>query len=139
LTRALARGQLAGSASLEDYAYVANGLFHWAELTGEAADYQQALDIVKVGWQRFYRLNGWYQEDGTLLAPSSATELIADGSSASPAAVLIATSLKLARHFDEKALENLALSALNRGDNSLMNAPFWYVSQLDAISIAISE
>ena len=139
LTRALARGQLAGSASLEDYAYVANGLFHWAELTGEAADYQQALDVVKAGWQRFNRLNGWYQEDGTLLAPSSASELIPDGASASPAAVLIATSLKLARYFDDKALENSALSALNRGDDLLMNASFWYASQLDAISVAILE
>ena len=138
LTRALAKGQPLGSAALEDYAFVATGLFHWAELTGRRPDYQLALDIADAGWRRFHHLNGWRREDGTLLAESAATELVPDGASASPAAVLIATSLKLAGYFGDAALKNKALSALNRGDDLLARAPFWYVSQLDAISVAIS-
>jgi uncharacterized protein YyaL (SSP411 family) len=138
LQRALAAGRPLGSASLEDYAYVAAGLLSWARLNDRRQDYVEARSVAEAAWSRFYRDNGWYQEDGTLLAPTSAEEMVADGAMASPAAVVIEVSLELAAYFDDEGMRRRALSALNRGDTLLSRAPYWYASQLGARALAIS-
>ncbi|MEA3292253.1 MAG: DUF255 domain-containing protein [Pseudomonadota bacterium] len=139
LSRALAKGRLLGSASLQDYAYVSRGLLDWAQLTGAEEDYRLALRIAQQGWQRFYRNNAWYQEDSTLLAPPSGEEIVTEGATPSPPAMLIRNSLLLASHFDDPALRDRALSALNRQYDPLEKAPFWFVSRLDALRFALSE
>lgn len=137
LGRSLAKGKLIGAASLEDYAYVARALYDWAEYSNDEKDFDIALKIAKLGWQKFYRDNGWYQGDGTLLAPASGEELLADAASSAPSAILISTSLRLAKWFDDDRLKNSALSALNRGETALTRSPFWFVSQLNAIELAL--
>ncbi|MCK7579456.1 MAG: hypothetical protein MZV65_29565 [Chromatiales bacterium] len=57
--RQLRRSPAGGRAALEDYAYVAQGLSAWAELTGDRRDHEQAAAIARAGWQRFYGASGW--------------------------------------------------------------------------------
>ena len=133
LSRSITKGNILGASSLEDYAYVAKGIVDWAEYVESEADLQLALSIVDQGWKRFYRSYGWYQGDATLLAPASGELMLSDAASASPSGILIKTSIKLARLFENAEMEKRALSALNRGDEYLSRAPFWYVSQLQAI------
>ncbi len=139
LSRSMGKGRLIGVASLEDYAYVARGLLDWAEISNSESDYKLSMEIAKLGWLRFYRNNGWYQGDDTLLAPASGKEMLTDSANPAPSAVLISTSLKLAKYYSDKALREKALSALNRREDLLVQAPFWYVSQLEAISLALAN
>ncbi|WP_423908298.1 thioredoxin domain-containing protein [Candidatus Spongiihabitans sp.] len=139
LARSMTKGRLLGTASLEDYAYVARGLFDWASLSNSDGDFEVALAITKQGWQRFYRNNGWYQGDDTLLASVSGEPMLADTANPAPSAVLISTSLELAKKFSDDELKEKALSALNRNETLLIRAPFWYVSQLEALSLALEN
>ena len=137
LTRSLAKGKLVGSASIEDYAYVARSLFDWAQLTGDANDYRQAERVLGQGWTRFYQNNVWSYADSSLLPPAEGEEILSEDSSTSPSATLIATTIALhnAEKLNDMSLYNTALSALNRGEAQLRNNPFWYASQIGAMQL----
>ncbi|MEM7194605.1 MAG: DUF255 domain-containing protein [Pseudomonadota bacterium] len=137
LIRSRVKGNVLGSASIEDYAYVARGMWSLAQLTGDQADYDRMEEVVRKGWALFYRDNGWYEEDGSLLAPPTPTDMIADGSSASPSGILAQYTLMLAQHLNDPDMRKQAISAINRGDRVLRQAPFWYVSQLKALQVAL--
>jgi uncharacterized protein YyaL (SSP411 family) len=139
LSRAMVKGGLLGKASLEDYAYVARGLLDWAQVSNSDTDFRLSMEISKQGWDRFYQGNGWLQGDQSLLAPGAAEEVLADGATAAPSAVLISTSLALADKYSNTELKNRSLSALNRSERLLTEAPFWYVSQLHAVSVALDN
>jgi uncharacterized protein YyaL (SSP411 family) len=139
LSRAMAKGSLLGAASLEDYAFVSRGLLDWAQFSSSDNDYRLAMEISRQGWERFYRGNGWYQGDNSLLAPGVAEEILADGAIPAPSAVLISTSLALAEKYSNTEMSNRSLSALNRSERLLTEAPFWYVSQLQAVSLALDS
>jgi len=139
LSRSMVKGKLLGAASLEDYAYVARGLLDWAVAIKSESDYMLSLEITRQGWKRYYRNNGWHQGDNSLLAPGGGEEILADGATPAPSAVLISTSLALAEKFSDDELRNRALSALNRSESLLIKAPFWYVSQLEAIELALNR
>ena len=139
LHRALVNGQIEGRSSLEDYAYVAKALYEWAKITGDQSDYTLVSQIVEQGWNRFYRNNGWYDGDGTLLAPAIGSEMVLDAAMPSPSAMMISTSLGLAEVSGDSALRNRAISALNRGKTALMQAPFVHVSQLATLQTALSK
>jgi uncharacterized protein YyaL (SSP411 family) len=137
LARSMARGTILGSASLEDYAYVGRGLIDWAMYSQSESDMGLALEVIQQGWARFYRDNAWYQGDGTLLAPASGEEMLSDAANPAPSAVLIQNSLILADRLSDEVLRSRALSALNRGEIMLSRLPFWHVSQLQALGMAL--
>ena len=137
LTRSLAKGTLVGSAAIEDYAYVARGLYDWAQLTGETEDYRQAEMVLAQGWKRFYQNNAWSYADTSVLPPADGEEILSEDSSASPSASLIGTTVALhnAGELSDPSLYTAALSALNRGEAQLRNNPFWYASQIGAMQL----
>jgi uncharacterized protein YyaL (SSP411 family) len=137
LTRSLAKGQRVGSASIEDYAYVARALFDWAELSGEQHDYQQAEAVLEQGWTRFYQFNVWSYADSSILPPANGEEIFSEDSSASPSATMIETTIAFynAGKLDDATLYTKALSALNRGEKLLRSNPFWYSSQIGAMQL----
>lgn len=138
LRRAVEDGREVGAAALEDYAYVAAGLRHWAELTGAADDYEQAAAVVRQAWARFYDKRGWRLAERTLLAANHGEDVIADSPLPSPSAVILDTSLALAARGDD-SLRRRALSALNSADELLRADPFWYASQIAAMNRAVSS
>lgn len=139
LTRSLAKGKRIGSASIEDYAFVADGLFNWATLNGAEDDYRQAEAVLEQGWSRFYNNNAWSYADTSLLPPADGEEMLSEDSSASPSAQLITTTLamKQADKLESQELYLKALSALNRGEATLRSNPFWYATQIGALQMAI--
>jgi len=137
LTRSLSKGQLVGSASIADYAYVARGMLDWARLSGKDTDYQQTEKILQQGWQRFYQNNAWSYSDTSILPPADGEEILSEDTSASPSATLIATTIDLynAGKLSDKSLYKKALSALNRGEDSLRQNPFWYATQIGTMQL----
>lgn len=83
-----------GRAALEDYAYVAAGLWHWAGLSGSREDAALAKRLAGQAWERFYRAGGWQSTDDLLIPGAAMVPVIADGPLPSPAATLIELSLQ---------------------------------------------
>ena len=135
LTRSQTKGKLIGSASIEDYAFVSEGLFHWAELSGEKPDYKQSEAVLKQAWERFYQNNTWSYADTSLLPPVDGEEILSEDSSVSPSANIIQSTIALhnAGQLQNADLYQAALSALNRGEGALRGNPFWYASQIGAM------
>lgn len=133
LLRARAASGGLGDASLEDYAYVASGLVHWAQLSGKDADYRLAREIVHQAWRRFHTPNGWKMAEQSHIAYGTAEPVIADGPMPSPSSVLIEATLQLARHDGDDELRRRALTALNAGRETLDSDPFWFASQIRVI------
>jgi len=133
MTRALAKGKRHGTASLEDYAYVARGLNDWAALSGKAEDLELAAQVARAGWQSFFIDNGWYREDGSLLAPPMGSEIMEDGALPSPAAILIATSFDIALQLDDQEWLKTIRGTVNRGKRLIAVQPYWFASHIQAL------
>ena len=130
LLRAEANGQPMGRVSLEDYAYVAEGLTHWAQLTGKEADYRLARDVADQAWARFYSASGWRQSEPGFIPMEAGSDVLADSAMASPSAVVLRTSLRLASRLKDPSLKSRALGALNSGHPLINSDPFWHASQI---------
>jgi hypothetical protein len=83
-----------GEATLEDYAYVARGLRHWADLVGSDADRTLSRRLVGLAWERFHDNAGWRLSAAPLLPAVPAEPALSDGPLPSPAAVIIELSLE---------------------------------------------
>lgn len=132
LKRSWANGEIAGTASIEDYAFVGLGLFNWAEYTDQKDDYHNALMIIEQAWERFYD-NGWRLSEKSLIATEPSRTLIQDGALPSPAATVAQVSLSLANKLDLPELRNRALSVLNTGHEQLARSGVWYATYLSAM------
>lgn len=132
LTRSLAKGTKIGSAAIEDYAYVARGLFDWAKLNGQSNDYELVEAVLNSAWARFHQNNAWLYADTSILPPNDGVEILPDDASASPSAIIIGTTIAL---YNENKLKDAmlysgALSALNRDEGTLRSSAYWYASQI---------
>lgn len=130
LRRALADGAALGGASLEDYAYTAEGLLAWAALTGKPADRELVRALVDQAWRRFYATPGWRLEERSLMPGDDGRALLADGPMPSPVAVLIDVSLQVM----DTAGRRRARKALAAGQAELKADPFWHVSQVGVMT-----
>ncbi len=131
--RAVIKGKPAGQAGLEDYAYLAEALLHWARLSGKPADYEQAAAVARQAWQKFHTANGWRLKENSWFKYGYDERVVADGVMPSPSAILLQTTLVLARRLDDRAWYKQAEASLNQGDSLLSEAPHWYASQIEVI------
>jgi len=122
-----------GSASLEDYAFVARGLYDWAVLTNRKQDYLTAKKIVDQAWQRYYGKTGWRLNDRSLIQAESGRDVLTDGPLPAPSGELIGVSLKLAKKLNDKPLRTRALAALNSGHTIIEKNAFWYATHVKAM------
>ncbi len=139
LTRAMAKGEPHGTASIQDYAYVARALVDYASAFGSEEDYGLAASVARAGWEKFYRGNAWYRQDGSLLTPPAGSEVMEDGPTPSPAAILIGVSFEIATREQDSAWLERIRGAVNRGQENLASAPYWYVSHMGAIQTVIDS
>ncbi len=138
LTRAHAKGVAHGTASIEDYAYVAKGLWDWANLSEDKALADTAEQIARAGWQKFYKDAAWFTEDGSLLAPPVGVEVMQDGATPSPAAVLIAVSDEISRAVGDQDWILTVRAVVNRGQRELAATPYWFSTQMLALRQVIA-
>lgn len=135
LRRVASGGEGLGRAGLEDYAYVATGLLDWAAVSGTPRDDMGvARAIAASAWQRFYPAFRWrLAEDMWLRYGAGGQVVLPDGVLPSPSAILIDTSLRLARQSGDRKQAEQAETALRRGETELSEAPFWHASQIGAL------
>jgi uncharacterized protein YyaL (SSP411 family) len=134
LQRAVSRGHSFGQAGLEDYAYVARGLFDWFAVSGNRSDLELAQRLVREGWQRFYTPEqGWRRIENPWLRYGAGQSVVEDGVLPSPSASLILASLQKPGWQQDKLLADKVLRALNVGHQAIREAPFWYATQILAL------
>ena len=139
LHRAIANGKTLGRATLEDYAYVARGLYQWALLTGEKQDMDITRKIVDQGWKRFYNSEGWVLSENMMPGIAGRVSIVADGPMPSVSASLIRVTIALAHKQKDKALLKKIRKALNRGHEVMATDNFWYATHLRAQLEALPE
>jgi uncharacterized protein YyaL (SSP411 family) len=125
------KGAPLGAVTLADYAYMAEALRHWSELSGEQADRQLAMTLVEQAWQQFFNDYGFRRKQHSLLALAEGEVLLADSPLPSASAVLIGETLRL---FDkEHALHRQAREVLAAGSGLLTEEPFWFASHMQVL------
>ena len=131
LRRAVSQSGDIGNVSLEDYAYVAQGLWNWAELSGKQADFDVAAAVIKQGWQHYYSAQqGWQLSQQQLLRYGAGEAVIADGVMPSPSAVLIEVSLRASELLNDKLLLQQAQQAGSQVSPLILENPFWYATHI---------
>lgn len=133
LVRAVKNNKILGDAGLEDYAYVAQALFHWLEISKNKKDQKWLEEIILQAWQRFYNDKGWLLAENSLLKYGQGEAVISDGVLPSASAVLISISLRLAEKNNDEKLKKQSVDALNEGQDDVARQPFWYASQVKTL------
>jgi hypothetical protein len=133
LYKARGEGGSLGEGGLEDYAYVAEGLYAWWQLTKDSRDKRLLEQILEQGWQRFYSKQGWQLAENMLLKYRAGQTMVSDGPLPSPSAVIIETSYRFAEQTNSQQLKDRARRALNVGYKQLESESFWFATQIKAI------
>ena len=131
LHRAVADGKPLGKASLADYAYVAYGMAHFAELSGDPSDRTFVAMLVNQAWQRYYEKGGWRTDDQPLIPGMAEQTAMADGALPAPSALLI----RVAAQSDDPKMVAMAREAAERGRGRAQAEPFWYVGHFAALQL----
>ena len=119
----------AGQATLEDYAFVADGLIRLGALNREPVYTNLGQRLMEQAWQRYYREAGWQSADDVLIPGVKLNTALSDNPLPSPIAVLTRLTL---REGDD-ALKSKARKALQKGYLSIKNEPLWYASHVAAL------
>ena len=133
LVRAVKENRILGSAGLEDYAYVAEGLHDWLSYSDNKTDQKWLKNLLHQAWERFHTDKGWKLSENSLLQYGQNVAVISDGALPSASAIIIQLSLKVAEKTNDLRLKKKALMALNVGHLKVVEQPFWYASQIKAL------
>ena len=134
LVRAVKGKKVLAQGGLEDYAYLAQGLVHWLDISNNKQDQHWLEEIIEQAWNRFHTKQGWLLSENSLLKYGQSKAVISDGVLPSASAVLVNVSLKVVKKNNNEKLKTKALKALNAGQPDIVSQPFWYASHIQALS-----
>jgi uncharacterized protein YyaL (SSP411 family) len=133
LLRAKGRSSKLGQATLQDYAFVAQGLLAWAKLNDNKQDVQLVKNITEDAWSRFHDKTGWKLSDQTLISTGHSVPIMEEGPLPSPSAIMLRVSTELARYENDQSLMNKVLDAMRAGHSQLKQQAFNYPSQVSLL------
>jgi len=133
LWRARYDGRPLGQASLADYAYVAEGLWAWYGISGEAADLAQLLAVLDAAWRRYSTAAGWVSGE-TGLPDGPRVPAGMDGPMPASSAVLLEVTLAAAAASGRDDLMAQARQALGWGAGQFADNPYLYASHIGLLA-----
>jgi uncharacterized protein YyaL (SSP411 family) len=123
-------GEAGGQVSLEDYAYVSQGIVTWAMASGDKQAWDTARKIALAGLQRFHNDSGW-QLSEKLDIPYDARELVlSDSTMPSPSASLLSVLYNIADHLQDNKLRQQVLTYVDVDLAETSLSPLWYGSHI---------
>ncbi len=122
-----------GNASLQDYAYVAQGLYTYASMYNQDKDYVLLKKIVNQAWSRFYTKTGWRLADNLLIAYGGNDVIVSDSALYSSAAMLARVTLQLSLKIKDNEMRDRALRSLNISLKELESDPYWFATHIRTI------
>lgn len=138
LIRARKSGKEMGRASLADYAFVAEGLWDYYQLTKNKQDLSVLQAVISTAWAKFYSTAGWSAGRMNALESTGRQGVITDGPLASSSSTLLLVSYKLALETGDQKLKGKVQTALGYDALSMSSNAFWYATQVRAINQAFS-
>ena len=125
--------------SLEDYAYVSDGILAWAKLSDDKKAWEISSKIALSGLKLFNNKNGWKLSE-QIFIPYDARELVlSDSTMPSPSATLLKTLLMVARYNEDDKLKEEILKLADSDFEKLESSPFWYASHISLLSSMSDE
>ena len=134
LLRARGASDAVGRGSLQDYAYVAEGLLSLARTTHSADDYELVRRILVDAWQRFHTEHGWRRVGESLIPMLQPSSAMSDGPIPSPSATILAATLETAAFLHDQELRGQAEAAMRRTGPILAEQPFFYASHVAVLA-----
>jgi hypothetical protein len=140
LRRAMDGGRPIGKVSLEDYAYVAYGMAHYADLSGDPVDRTFVAVLVNLAWQRFLGDAGWRMDEEPLIPGMAERGALPEGALPAPSALLI----RVAAMSADPDLQAKAGAAAELARADAQAEPFWHAGhayalmQLDGLVVSAS-
>ena len=123
-------GKAAGRVSLEDYAYVSQGIVAWARASADKQAWETARKIALAGLKRFHKNSGW-QLSEELVIPYEARELVlSDHTMPSPSATLLSVLYSIADHQQDDKLRQQILQYVDVDLSVTKSSPLWYGSHI---------
>jgi uncharacterized protein YyaL (SSP411 family) len=138
LLRARGASDSVGQGSLQDYAYVAEGLLGLARIAQSEAqsadDYALVRRILVDAWRRFHTQHGWRRAGVSLIPMLQPSSAMSDGPIPSPSAAILAATLETAAFLHDQELRGQAEAAMRRTGPILAEQPFFYASHLAVLA-----
>jgi len=124
-----------GSAALEDYALVAQGLWDWSQAAGRRDDSGKAVErLVRLAWKRYYRNGRWRRSDTPLIPMLDGQFALDDGPLPSASAVLSRLSREDPVLAQDASIHALLKEHLRAVRTHLSDSMFWYASYIELLS-----
>ena len=133
LVRVVKNNKVLGDGGLEDYAYIAQGLYYWNNISNNKEDKEWLNNIIVQAWERFHTNKGWALSENSLLKYGQSEYVISDGVLPSASAVLINTALMIDKTNKKPKFKEKIVKALNVGHTDVSSQPFWYASQIQVL------
>jgi uncharacterized protein YyaL (SSP411 family) len=130
LHRFLHKGKASGRVSLQDYAYVAQGIISWASYANDKTAWATGEKIALAGLKRFNNVNGWQLSEQLLIPYDAREPILADSTLPSSSAVLLSTLLQISQHNKDDSLLQIIKGYLNADSDELDASPLWYASHI---------
>lgn len=127
----LLHSNLGGDGNLADYAYMADGLREYYEMSGDKQALAWSTRLVRIAWRKFY-LDGFWRSQEKLdqLLPYTVYPVtLQDTELPSASATLIRVTDELRPHIDSR-LSTLAEQARRNADATMAQSPFFYATQI---------
>jgi uncharacterized protein YyaL (SSP411 family) len=139
LIRARRADQAMGQASLYDYAFVAEGLWDYFQLSENKQHLALLQSVIDAAWKKFYSKAGWSLGSMSAVESAGRQGIIPDGPQASASSVLLAVSYKVAKQTGDEDLQQKVKTALGYEALSISGDAFWYASQVRVINDVFSK
>ena len=127
--RARSGNEAVGTASLADYAFVAEGMDRLAALTKDPVDIAWRDHLVAEAWRRFYSDAGWRRTDRALIPGMRSSAAESDGALPSATGVILGLSLRST----DASIRELAKDATALSRQKAQSDSFWYATHLVAL------
>ncbi|MBI3563410.1 MAG: thioredoxin domain-containing protein [Gammaproteobacteria bacterium] len=120
-----------GEGTLEDYAYLAQGVYAYWRTYNSEQDKVVLEELLAQAWQRFHSVKGWQLEQDSLLRFAGEQMQLKDNALPSPSATLIAVSLQYAKSpFVEQAQ-----LAMRQSNLEVESQAFWHATLIGSFLI----
>lgn len=130
LARAVKGKTTLGQAGLEDYAFVAQGIYDWGKANNNKKDLPLVRQWLNYAWLHFYSEKGWLNSDATLIKAGPAVAVMEDNALPSASSALLSTSWRMAVLDGDVARQQQVKTALALGQELLQQQPFYYANQI---------
>jgi|GEM_PF-3338963 len=126
LHRFIHNGTPGGQVSLEDYAYVSQGIIFWARASNDPQVWKLARQIALAGLQRFHNKNGWQLSESLVIHYNARELVLTDHTMPSPSATLLNVLYAIAIHQQDDKLKQQVLQYVDIDLSEMVSAPLWY-------------